>query len=67
MLPLYRLLSRLLPNDVPARKPPTAAGLGGRMAPDFALPADDGSVVRLRELRGRPVVVFFYPKDDSPT
>jgi hypothetical protein len=67
MLWLYRLLSRITPNDVPARKPAPASGLGGRMAPDFALPADDGATVRLRELRGRPVVLFFYPKDDSPT
>jgi peroxiredoxin Q/BCP len=28
--------------------------------------SDDGSVVRLAELRGRPVVLYFYPKDDTP-
>jgi peroxiredoxin Q/BCP len=38
----------------------------GRPAPDFELPADDGSTVRLSELRGRNVVLFFYPKDDTP-
>ena len=38
----------------------------GQPAPDFALPADDGSTVRLRDLRGRTVVLFFYPKDDTP-
>ena len=38
----------------------------GTPAPDFALPADDGSIVRLSELRGRNVVLFFYPKDDTP-
>jgi peroxiredoxin Q/BCP len=37
----------------------------GETAPDFALPADDGSTVRLSELRGRPVVLYFYPKDAS--
>jgi peroxiredoxin Q/BCP len=38
----------------------------GRRAPAFTLTADDGSKVRLAELRGRPVVVYFYPKDDTP-
>lgn len=37
----------------------------GEMAPDFTLPADDGSKVRLSKLRGRPVVLYFYPKDDT--
>ena len=38
----------------------------GTPAPDFVLPADDGSTIRLSELRGRNVVLFFYPKDDTP-
>ena len=38
----------------------------GTLAPDFSLPSDDGSTVRLRDLRGRNVVLFFYPKDDTP-
>ena len=38
----------------------------GHPAPDFELPADDGSTVRLRDLRGKNVVLFFYPKDDTP-
>lgn len=38
----------------------------GKKAPDFTLPAADGSTVRLRELRGQPVVLYFYPKDDTP-
>jgi peroxiredoxin Q/BCP len=38
----------------------------GDPAPDFTLPADDGSTVRLSDLRGRSVVVYFYPKDDTP-
>jgi peroxiredoxin Q/BCP len=33
------------------------------MAPDFALPADNGETVRLSDLRGRRVVLYFYPKD----
>lgn len=35
-------------------------------APDFELPADDGSHVRLSELRGRRVILYFYPKADTP-
>jgi peroxiredoxin Q/BCP len=35
-------------------------------APDFALPADDGSIITLAALRGRPAVIFFYPKDNTP-
>jgi len=37
----------------------------GALAPDFELPDDGGRRVRLSELRGRPVVLFFYPKDDT--
>ena len=37
----------------------------GSPAPDFDLPADDGKKVKLSKLRGRPVVVYFYPKDDT--
>jgi peroxiredoxin Q/BCP len=37
----------------------------GRKAPAFTLPADDGSTVSLKDLRGRPVVLYFYPKDDT--
>ena len=47
----------LLPDAVPAV---------GSLAPDFTLPADDGSTVRLSDLRGRRVVLYFYPKDDTP-
>ncbi|MSR22497.1 MAG: thioredoxin-dependent thiol peroxidase [Gemmatimonadetes bacterium] len=34
-------------------------------APSFDLPADDGSRVRLSKLRGKKVVLYFYPKDDT--
>lgn len=37
----------------------------GDMAPDFALPADNGETVRLSDLRGRRVILYFYPKDDT--
>jgi peroxiredoxin Q/BCP len=38
----------------------------GQPAPDFTLLADDGSEVTLSSLRGKPVVLYFYPKDDTP-
>ena len=38
----------------------------GKEAPDFELKSDSGDVVRLSELRGKPVVLYFYPKDDTP-
>jgi peroxiredoxin Q/BCP len=37
----------------------------GDAAPDFDLPSDDGGAVRLVDLRGGIVVLFFYPKDDT--
>ncbi|HEX5829823.1 MAG TPA: thioredoxin-dependent thiol peroxidase [Gemmatimonadaceae bacterium] len=37
----------------------------GIPAPDFELSADDGRTVRLADLRGRNVVLYFYPKDDT--
>ena len=38
----------------------------GDRAPDFELEADDGSRVRLSSLKGKTVIVYFYPKDDTP-
>lgn len=38
----------------------------GTEAPDFELPSDDGSTVRLSDLRGKLVVLYFYPADDTP-
>jgi peroxiredoxin Q/BCP len=38
----------------------------GEQAPDFALSDAHGRTVRLSELRGKPVVLYFYPKDDTP-
>ncbi|HVT59874.1 MAG TPA: thioredoxin-dependent thiol peroxidase [Thermoanaerobaculia bacterium] len=38
----------------------------GDAAPDLKLQADDGKEVRLSALRGKPVVLYFYPKDDTP-
>jgi len=38
----------------------------GDVAPDFRLPADDGKTYVLKELRGQKVVLYFYPKDETP-
>lgn len=37
----------------------------GDMAPDFDLPRDGGGSLRLSGFRGRPVVLYFYPQDDT--
>jgi peroxiredoxin Q/BCP len=37
----------------------------GELAPDFTLPTDTGDDLTLSSLRGRPVVLYFYPKDDT--
>lgn len=38
----------------------------GTKAPDFTLPATGGETITLSALQGAPVVVYFYPKDDTP-
>jgi len=37
----------------------------GKAAPDFTLPTDGGGKLKLKELRGQAVVLYFYPKDDT--
>lgn len=38
----------------------------GDLAPEFELPADNGATIRLSDFRGKRVVLYFYPKDDTP-
>lgn len=38
----------------------------GDTAPDFTMPTDGGGTISLSALKGRPVVLYFYPKDDTP-
>ncbi len=38
----------------------------GKKAPDFTLPGDGGEKIKLSALKGKAVVVYFYPKDDTP-
>ena len=37
----------------------------GDKAPDFSLPSTSGEIVNLKDLRGKKVVLYFYPKDDT--
>lgn len=37
----------------------------GSPAPDFKLPTDSGTTVSLHDLKGKPVILYFYPKDDT--
>ena len=39
----------------------------GDTAPDFTATIDSGATLTLSSLRGKPVVLFFFPKDDTPT
>ena len=38
----------------------------GKPAPNFELQSDEGEAVSLTSLRGKPIVLYFYPKDDTP-
>jgi peroxiredoxin Q/BCP len=38
----------------------------GQEAPDFELTSDSGERIRLSQFRGKPVVLYFYPRDDTP-
>jgi peroxiredoxin len=57
---VQRILERDRPRDVVASLEP------GMPAPDFSLPSTSGIDLRLNQLRGRPVVLAFYPADWSP-
>ncbi len=51
-----------------SNRPPASPGLlpAGKPAPDFTLPSGPDSELRLSDLRGRPVILVFYPADWSP-
>jgi peroxiredoxin Q/BCP len=38
----------------------------GTAAPDFSLPNENGETVRLKDFRGKDVILFFYPKANTP-
>src|SRR4051812_215204 len=69
--PCPRGPSALKPTgDIPNRPDPDRASPAmiaeGTPAPDFTLPDQSGTPVTLSTLRGKPVVLYFYPKDDTP-
>jgi peroxiredoxin Q/BCP len=53
------------PSSAPAPSP-AAEALIGQPAPDFTAPAQDGKAFHLAAAKGKPVVVYFYPKDETP-
>ncbi len=50
----------------PAGAPLDDDGMLGKKAPAFAMPTDGGGTVKLADLKGQAVVLYFYPKDDTP-
>ena len=58
---LRKLMSRLTGRDGGSGMLPV-----GATAPDFTARAHDGRAVRLSDLRGRKVILWFYPKADTP-
>jgi peroxiredoxin Q/BCP len=56
------ILVMLLPRFLARSSTPAA----GSAAPDFTLSAADGTHVSLRDYRGKWVVLYFYPKDQTP-
>jgi peroxiredoxin Q/BCP len=60
-------LTRLTRTTPTARRTEARLAVAeGTPAPDFSLTSDSGETVTLSSLRGRPVVLYFYPKDDTP-
>lgn len=57
-------ISRVPDGD--AEAPATRVPEAGEPAPDFTLPSGDGVPVHLADLGGKRVVLYFYPKDDTP-
>ena len=56
---------RRVPSTTPAMTTTTEVPTVGAFAPDFTLLTDAGAPLTLSALRGRTVVLFFYPKDDT--
>jgi peroxiredoxin Q/BCP len=51
------------PTAAPGPAEPIPAGV---VAPDFEMVAHDGTTVKMSALKGKPVVLYFYPKDETP-
>ncbi len=64
-----RAAKKAVKKAPPAKKAAASqvsVSLAGKQAPAFSLPSDDGKTVSLKDLRGKRVVLYFYPKDDTP-
>jgi peroxiredoxin Q/BCP len=57
----FRMAAKKSKPEAPARGPKE-----GSKAPAFAMPAVGGGTVELAKLKGKTVVLYFYPKDDTP-
>jgi len=64
--PIRFLLEVYRPGRAQARGYDRLVVEEGKPAPDFELTSDAGERIRLSSLRGKPVVLYFYPKDDTP-
>ena len=60
------MTNRKVENMPTPPTPPTVAAAVGQPAPDFRLPDQEGKVHQLSDYAGRWVVLYFYPKDDTP-
>jgi thioredoxin-dependent peroxiredoxin len=59
--------SKTLPKGTKAKETSTASGPGaGAKAPAFTLPRDGGGTVSLKDFAGRKLVLYFYPRADTP-
>src|SRR6201987_2106025 len=65
-LPLFFVVIAVLLGLVPRLPVRSAAPPPGSAAPDFTLPSQEGSFVSLKDYRGKWVVLYFYPKDQTP-
>ena len=67
-----RSISTPSPNKAPKRVIKSSTGVGdsplkiGALAPAFSIPDDTGRVINLSDYQGKKVVLYFYPKDDTP-
>jgi thioredoxin-dependent peroxiredoxin len=62
LLAIVVVLVLLVPRLLSRSAPPSE----GSIAPEFALPCQEGTPVSLRDYRGKWVVLYFYPKDQTP-
>lgn len=63
---LFVVVVLVLVISVPRLLSRSTAPSAGEVAPDFTLPAADGSQVSLKDYRGKWIVLYFYPKDQTP-